>query len=208
MAIQFPCPGCSQPIEVDHEHAGQSAACPYCRRVVTVPSETTYQAGPVTARPAGGSSSQVAPLADGSEQGPGPPGEGLHVGPVPRSRRMSARSYGNYALICASLALLCLATTVAIALSVMAQSGGFDPSQPLTPAEMSEMMQDSSAGPWNAALSLGVALFSIVGLALAVASLNQSRRENWRGFVAVFICGGLCLCFCGGILVTILGFAG
>ena len=45
MAIQFACPGCSQPIEVDDEIAGKSAACPYCQHVVTVPDQTTYSPG-------------------------------------------------------------------------------------------------------------------------------------------------------------------
>ena len=41
MAIQFNCPGCRQPVEVDDEWAGQHVACPFCQRVVTAPSEST-----------------------------------------------------------------------------------------------------------------------------------------------------------------------
>lgn len=53
MAIQFRCPSCRQPIEVDDEFRGQPAACPYCRRVVTVPAESELApAGVVVARPA------------------------------------------------------------------------------------------------------------------------------------------------------------
>lgn len=53
MAIQFRCVGCSQPIEVDNEFAGRTAMCPYCRRVVTVPAESTlHEAAPAVARPA------------------------------------------------------------------------------------------------------------------------------------------------------------
>ncbi len=41
MAIRFHCPACSQPIEVDDEWAGRAVACPYCRKTVTAPSQST-----------------------------------------------------------------------------------------------------------------------------------------------------------------------
>lgn len=41
MVVQFSCPGCQQPIEVDREWAGQHVACPFCQRVVTAPTEST-----------------------------------------------------------------------------------------------------------------------------------------------------------------------
>ncbi len=44
MAIQFNCPGCRQPVEVDDEWAGQHVACPFCQRVVTAPAESTITA--------------------------------------------------------------------------------------------------------------------------------------------------------------------
>lgn len=52
MTIQFLCPSCSQPIEVDREVGGKAAVCPYCRRVVAVPTSSTYDPQQlVTARP-------------------------------------------------------------------------------------------------------------------------------------------------------------
>lgn len=41
MVVQFSCPGCQQPIEVDQEWAGQHVACPFCQRVVTAPTDST-----------------------------------------------------------------------------------------------------------------------------------------------------------------------
>ncbi len=41
MAIQFNCPGCRQPVEVDDEWAGEHVTCPFCQRVVTAPAEST-----------------------------------------------------------------------------------------------------------------------------------------------------------------------
>jgi hypothetical protein len=41
MAIRFQCGACSQPIEVDDEWAHKAVACPYCRKTITAPSEST-----------------------------------------------------------------------------------------------------------------------------------------------------------------------
>lgn len=44
MAIQFPCPSCNQPIEVDEEWANRPVACPYCRLQVAAPARSTLEA--------------------------------------------------------------------------------------------------------------------------------------------------------------------
>lgn len=41
MAIRFQCPSCSQPIEVDDELAQRLVACPYCRKTITAPAQST-----------------------------------------------------------------------------------------------------------------------------------------------------------------------
>lgn len=41
MAIRFQCAACSQPIEVDDDWAQRAVACPYCRKTITAPSEST-----------------------------------------------------------------------------------------------------------------------------------------------------------------------
>ena len=45
MEIRFPCPSCKQPIEIDQEWASRAVACPYCRKTVTAPAESTL--GPI-----------------------------------------------------------------------------------------------------------------------------------------------------------------
>ncbi len=44
MAIRFQCPSCSQPIEVDDELASKVVGCPYCRKTVAAPLESTLVA--------------------------------------------------------------------------------------------------------------------------------------------------------------------
>jgi len=41
MAIRFQCGACSQPIEVDEEWGLKTVACPYCRKTITAPVEST-----------------------------------------------------------------------------------------------------------------------------------------------------------------------
>jgi hypothetical protein len=41
MAIRFQCASCRQPIEVDDELAQRLVACPYCRKTITAPAEST-----------------------------------------------------------------------------------------------------------------------------------------------------------------------
>ena len=41
MTIRFQCGSCSQPIEVDDEWASKLVACPYCRKTVAAPVEST-----------------------------------------------------------------------------------------------------------------------------------------------------------------------
>lgn len=42
MVLQFLCPSCGHPIEIDDEWATQSVACPYCRNTVTAPAESNF----------------------------------------------------------------------------------------------------------------------------------------------------------------------
>ena len=41
MAIRFQCAACGQPIEIDDEWALKAVACPYCRKTITAPAEST-----------------------------------------------------------------------------------------------------------------------------------------------------------------------
>lgn len=42
MAIRFLCTSCGEPIEVDDEWALKPVGCPYCRKSVTAPAESTF----------------------------------------------------------------------------------------------------------------------------------------------------------------------
>lgn len=78
MAIQFACPACQQPIEVDDEWADQTVSCPYCRRVVRAPGQSTLQLG------------TLASAGQGGPAVPPPPPDKLDPPPPP-----PPRSYGS-----------------------------------------------------------------------------------------------------------------
>ncbi|MFH1746037.1 MAG: hypothetical protein ABIG44_03220 [Planctomycetota bacterium] len=217
MSIQFMCPSCQQPIEVDEEFSGKQAGCPYCSSVVNVPTASTYQPAPITAaRPA-------------DEETPsGTPMDNLHVGDPYTPRERKARMLGNLALVCAVLVIFLFGVVMVVAVvagfdelervmttqpaSASATSEGDQPASrpvPLTLQEETKLqtqafqtaIKDLQGKPWYMIMGCGAELFVVLGLALSITSLVQSRRRNWRAIVGLVICGVFVLCIC-----TALGF--
>ncbi len=194
MPIQFCCTQCHQPIEVDDEHAGQSAVCPYCRHVIAVPTESTHQpATAVTARPLGG-----VPSASGAATAPDvcePPAE--HRRPtIPAQRQRAAFTFGNYALICAGLGLILFAFAMVGGAALFLQHVGPTATTQPTPEEMERHLRSIVAEhAWIPALELGGLFFGLAALALGIVSLTQVPG-NWRGLTAVIVCGLFLVCVC------------
>ncbi|MFQ5805996.1 MAG: hypothetical protein ACE5I3_06055 [Phycisphaerae bacterium] len=212
MAIQFPCPGCSQPIEVDDVYAGQTAACPYCRRVVNVPAESILdESRPVVARPAAGAADDDSSAPSATPDGPHPavvppppPATGeLHVGPALSYRDQLARTYGNYALICTGIMIVLMVSTMVYSLLVL--PGIFEQSPASQPSVEQVTERIMLNHPWLIAGPLGAMFFAVVGLALGITSVKQTARGNWRGIVSLVICALFVLCFCGINGVQLLG---
>lgn len=71
MAIRFQCAACSQPIEVDDEWASKAVTCPYCRKAVTAPAESTLDqtsfAGSARSLLEAEATGNAAPYAPGSD---------------------------------------------------------------------------------------------------------------------------------------------
>lgn len=216
MAIQFRCPGCSQPIEVDDIHAGQTAACPYCRRVVNVPTESALdQPAPTAARPSAGIPGGYAGAGPGlpasREAGtfpPPPPTPGeLHVGPVLSYRDRAARTWGNYALIVSALSVLLFGVATTYSFTQVVPELMKSPGSQLSPEQMEELEAKLNANPWTmwmGVVSLCAIVLAVGGLALGITSLVQSRRNNWRGIVSVVVCGLCMLCICAGGAMALL----
>lgn len=199
MAIQFRCPGCSQPIEVDDQYAEQNATCPYCQQVIVVPASSNLDPTPAAA---------ARPVADvgwreAAPRGAYPSGlsdscstESLHVGPALTYREQIARTYGNYALICTGMMTALFFGMIIYMLSIAWPMLQVDPdSQPVTDFQRAEKLYADH--PALIAAPLGMLFFGIVGLALGITSVKHSTRGNWRGILAIVVCGLFVVSFCG-----------
>jgi len=206
MAIQFTCPSCSQPIEVDEDLGGKNATCPYCRNVVSVPVRSTLDAArvPPLARPAAG----------GDEVPRGVGGAGVIDENVIRpaaaadnfERRRLARKYGFAALFCAALTVLLWVVLFVLMMRVMVPKMGLHPGSQPSPQEIQELqaatMEELGKNPAFVALNLGSGLVAVIGLCLAIVSITRSARGNWAAIVSLVLCGACVLCFCLGTVMA------
>ncbi len=195
MAIQFRCPKCSRAIEVDDEHAGGEALCPFCDQTVPVPVQSTLTAEP--ARPAGG-----VPV------GPDAPAATLPELPSAESaaRRMAARSFARYSAISAVLCYVLFFAVMVYSFSVAMQGLMQLASAPTVPTTQQQaeirrtMLEKLQQTPWVAAANLGSLFFALVGALLAIVSLRQQARGNWVATLSLVGCGLYMTCTCGSIV--------
>lgn len=214
MAIRFNCPNCRQPIEVDDEIGGRSAACPYCRRVVNVPAESSYTEEAVDAAPAAplddaaGDSgvSSAERLATRSQP---PPPIDLHVGPPPDAKRRAAATYGIYALISTGIAVVLMIIFVSTLLPIlMPLMEGNPTSQPTQQQIQDAVMQSGKIGIFFGT-RVGAAFFSLFGLVFGIASLRNSRGiSNWRAVLALVVSGLFLACACFDVALPLSGMGG
>lgn len=215
MAIRFNCPNCRQPIEVDDEIGGRSAACPYCRRVVSVPAESNYTEEAVDAAPAAPLREATADSGVSSVEGPAarsqppPPPIDLHVGPPPDARRRTAATYGNYALISTSIAVVLMIIYMATVMPIiMPLVSGDTTSQP-TAQQLQEAVLQSGKIGIIFGTRVGAAFFSLFGLVFGIASLRNSRGfTNWRAVLALVVSGLFLACACFDVVVSLSGIGG
>jgi hypothetical protein len=120
---------------------------------------------------------------------------GIPGGPATTHRDQTARTYANYALICTAITVLLIVGTMIYGATLMADKYGAAATSQPSLNELSEEL--ARQHPGLAAGPLGAMFFAVVGLALGITSIRQTARGNWRGIVAVVLCGLFVLCFCG-----------
>ncbi len=181
MAIQFACPGCQQPIEVDDEWAQRQVACPYCRRTITAPAASMIQRlSPPAARPLGQAEPDPSSAESGSAAAPlsGPPGAAVREG----------NPYAVWALEASIFAVLCLLSMSVLA--VIQVAGTIGPGN--SPDEMQESfaelqkqwLDEAQKGKMPPALlMIGLGMCAMVvtwatGLVLTVLALRRRARRG------------------------------
>lgn len=193
MAIQFACPSCTQPIEVDDTYAGRNAICPYCRREVVVPASSTYAAAGVVARPAQPGGFPLPPTG----------GRQIEYGP----RAVQPNPFANWALFFTAAMVACLVVAAFAMVSLIATDlppGAAQPTAEEMEAIRQKLMQDMPKHPVLPIASCMVPVFGVVGLGLAIAALRRGGAPV-RSWLALIVCGSFCLCAGYGVLTTLVG---
>jgi DNA-directed RNA polymerase subunit RPC12/RpoP len=221
MAIQFRCPGCSQPIEVDDPFAGKAAQCPYCRRVITVPEQTSFDAGgPIEARPAADATLPPPPpltTVGGTSYGTYSPADPYGRPPAyatrpaasvhDRGRSGVARVTGNLALILTFAAFGLFIGYMFMLVPALPQMARMGTSQP-NAQQAEEMLRNAGVNINALALVVCGMMFCVVaGLVLGIASWWQQPAGNWRAWCSVGINAVFLMCMCFGAVMMFAGAA-
>lgn len=211
MAIQFPCPSCNQPIEVDEEWANRPVACPYCRLQVAAPARSTLEASDEAPQAV-----PVQPQADAAPE------------PYLRPHQAGARDVGTnkFGLAAVCLALACIGCVVGALIAIapyMPQLEAYANQSANTGTQLSAVMDF-----WNAEIErnggrfpnrlIVLVLFELacpfLWIAAIVCAIIGLRRPPQAGrpaqrtlpIVALAITLGTPLVFCcGAPLLTVLG---
>lgn len=223
MAIQFACPACQQPIEVDDEWANQTVSCPYCRRVVRAPGQSTFQLSGVPA------ASQSGAAAYGTPNGafgtvPPPPPEGY--APIGSDRATPAavslrgarpNSLGAWSVICGLLAigLMIGAVTVVtpVIRSVLAPIATTLPAtRALTPQESQAVKQQAQARLEQLVMNdpaiqkraggamllwVGSEVLALTGLILGIVGSARPNVRKRGAVAGIIICAAFLAGQCG-----------
>ncbi|GEM_PF-893930 len=201
MPIQFRCSGCGQPIEVDDEHAGKMAACPYCSRVVAVPMASSLEEQPIAgARPA------ASPGQAETGWSPPPPEAARPLD----AREQTGRKYGRYALVCLALAGISMVVLLVLAFPALKEIARVSATQPgqITGSqleEVEEIARGAQTRPAVMTLSCIAQLLIVIALALSITSVVQCRRNNVAGIVALVLSALLTACVCCSALLNVAG---
>lgn len=186
MAVQFLCPSCHHPIEIDDEWARQTVACPFCRNTVTAPANSTYS--PV----------ETVPAARGIE--PARSGELPHAG--------SAEWTGGNVVAVWAFGLSCmwlLAWIVAesIIRPRMVDTFGPNPNQEDMYRFWTEHLQAGTIPRWLIAGLLAMVMSLALWVAALVCAILGVRARRRRGFAmaAFVVLSFFPIMLCAGLLL-------
>jgi len=201
MAIQFQCPSCRQPIEVDDEWAAQPVACPYCQKTVTAPETSTFlpQAPRGVASPLAADALPAEPAAGAAEQGLG--------AEVYTPVRSDANPLALWALISSFAAVACFVVYIVLVGPYLTSIGA----ETATPQEVqNRLLSDMQQGKLpdamfaaGVAVMLGLALW-VLSIILGVIALRKPTRRG-MSIAALVLSGGMLLMLCFGAVSGLAG---
>lgn len=212
MPIQFKCPSCSQPIEVDDDHAQTQVICYYCSNVITVPDASTLTAQDIKAgasRPLDQSGPVFTHI---SQQDDAPALQQVsqqeQSGDVQKPPPDAGPEQRTLAIVSISCGLGCLAIfmimILAIMLSILAELQEYpDLNIEQQQKLLIQKTEEKMGTPAMAAGSIAALLLAISGSGCGLAAIIRktgARRWAWVGFL---ISTAFLFCQCAGSLTTI-----
>ena len=228
MAIQFACPSCEQPIEIDDEHGADQVSCPYCRNVVTAPTESTLHVGaeadtgaPVEARPL--PPDQAGPLLpEAPALGPehSTPQDAMGRGPLPWALAQTAPAgvvvqplrrnvVGIVGIIGGMLALVLFFVMQVVVMSHWKELG-IDLEGPVDQAEVQKRLMEKMQAPeqhmWVVTMTVcfaGAGLSWAVGLICSVIGISRRYRGRGAAIAGLIVALILPLLLCAGLLIQL-----
>ena len=182
MPIQFHCPQCGQPIEVDDDAANQPVTCPHCRRISSAPAATAPNFDP-RPRPAAGPQAR--------------PSAGMPYG-GPTARDASAAPIEVNKLAWWSLYLIGGALVLMIPLMVSAAIKAQNMPATTNPTQLMEAMeaQQPSHPVMKVIQALASCILPLAAGAVAVAALIRGGSPKWPAYTTLGILGAGALVFC------------
>jgi hypothetical protein len=215
MAIQFKCPACSEPIEIDEQYAGQQVVCPYCQGVVTAPPTSQPEVAALPPMSAASDRPPAPPSPTGAPYAPAPP-EPTWTGAAAPLRSNPA---GNWSLAAGVLAWILFAVYVGYAASVMLkllppevfeQASSSQPTTEEMQEHLQKAMKRMASDPGLATeravvstlslASLGVGLLAIV---LAVVGLTRKSAKKGTSIAGLVVSAPLLMCVALALLTGI-----
>jgi hypothetical protein len=199
MAVRFPCASCRQPIEIDDAWAGSSVACPYCRKVITAPRESTWPPREIPV---------AAPIQPGFSPPPPPPGyQGPAFGPGTYATTMPGRAGTNSAtsglLLAVASALLWgvgFLIWMSTILAIVVTKTGPNPTQDELRKALPDVLASAPPSPAAATVLLVGTFCGIAGLVLGIRSLVRGEQHTGKA-IATCVLGSLAV-FCNVIIMV------
>lgn len=185
MAIQFSCPSCQRPIEVDDEWANSDVACPFCQKVVTTPAESTWAAG-----------GQARPMTDDVVVAP-----------------LAPNVYGRWSLVFGiTTIVIFFVMTAMIVAKAMPRIQELAKSGATAQEAQTEVLKVIENNPSLArAVKIGTVMqlfFSLSGTVLGVVGVTRQGLKRGTAVAGLIICGMFLLCQCPGAMMGVTGVVG
>jgi hypothetical protein len=186
MAIQFLCSACGQPVEVDDDMANLTVTCPYCRKVVTTPTQST-----LTARP---DAPAVGPLPPGAMPLPQPFAPVLT--PPPKRSILGWLSLGCMAIT--------VVTSIYFSVAWASLTAGIDLKKPeeaqKAVAERAQNLPRLQMVGLSGSCICSVIL-PLLGVVFAIIALVKRSQPRWPAIVSLCLFGAGIVLSCAGVLM-------